>query len=182
MQSPPFKIVVIGPESTGKSSLCAALAKKYKASWCPEYARQYLQKQNKQGHYGEEDLLFIARGQTALEDACQEKARSAKDRFLFIDTDMYVMKVWSEFAFDRCHHWILEQIAHRKYDYYLLCGIDLPWMPDPLREYPDPLMRQNLFNHYLDLLIHQATPFSVILGQDEERLANAVAAINRVFP
>lgn len=181
MQSQPIKIVVIGPESTGKSSLCQALAAHYNTCWCPEYARQYLQEQGRDGHYEEKDLLCIAKGQIALEDSCFSRAKQNKDRFIFIDTDMYVMKVWSEFAYNRCPHWMLNQIACRQYDYYLLCDIDLPWTPDPLREYPDPLMRQNLFNHYQDLLVHQATPFTLVQGKDALRLQHSLTAIERKF-
>ena len=131
--------------------------------------------------YTEGDLLAIARGQLLQEDACAEKARLRKDRFLFIDTDMYVMKIWSEFAYQRCQTWILEQIAVRSYDYYLLCDIDLLWASDPLREYPDPLMRQNLFMHYQDLLLQQNTPFFIVTGQDHTRLLQAVQALENQF-
>ncbi|MCP2936668.1 AAA family ATPase, partial [Salmonella enterica subsp. enterica serovar Typhimurium] len=89
-----------------------------------------------------EDLLFIAKGQLAMEDEYIELVKSQRiqqqkqDSLLFIDTEMYVMKVWCEFVFGKCHSWILEQIVERKYDLYLLCNIDLPWTKDELREYP----------------------------------------------
>lgn len=179
MQHPALKIVVIGPESTGKSVLCQELSAHYNALWCPEYARTYLEENDMDGHYTDKDLLLIARGQLAAEDEVFREACQRRDRLLLIDTDMYVMKIWSEFAFQRCHHWILEQIAKRHYDYYLLCDIDLPWAPDPLREYPDPAMRQNLFNHYLDLLIHQHTPFGIIKGEGIQRLHHAIVQLDR---
>lgn len=179
MQKPPLKIVVIGPESTGKSMLCRDLAGHYGTLWCPEFARRFLEQNDRDGHYMKQDLLTIAKGQLEAEDAACRDAVQRKDALLFIDTDMYVMKIWSEFAFQSCHHWILEQIAGRLYDYYLLCDIDLPWAPDPLREYPDPAMRQNLYNHYLDLLMHQQTPFSIIRGQGAQRLHQAIAVIDR---
>lgn len=173
------KIVVIGPESTGKSSLCRSLAAHYNALWCPEFARPYLEQKGGAAHYEMEDLLAIAKGQLELEDTYSAKAARNKDRFLFIDTDMYVMKVWSEFAFGKCDHWILAQIARRPYDYYLLCDIDLPWSEDPLREYPDPSIRKQLFNYYQDLLLHQHTPFSIIQGKDNARLQRAVEALSK---
>ncbi|UAY54444.1 AAA family ATPase [Arachidicoccus terrestris] len=178
----PLNIVVIGPESTGKSSLCQALAVYYDNLWCPEYARQYLEEKPSEFHYTREDLLVIAKEQLQQEKLYMLKARERNDRFLFIDTDMYVIKVWSEVAFQKCDHWILEQIARRQYDYYLLCDIDLPWTEDPLREYPDPAMRQHLFKHYQDLLHHQNTPFSVIHGADSSRIENAVQALEQQFP
>ncbi|MEI9909616.1 MAG: AAA family ATPase [Bacteroidota bacterium] len=55
---------------------------------------------------------------------------------LFIDTDMYVMKVWCEFVFGKCHRFVLDEIVKRNFDLYLLCNTDLPWVKDELREYP----------------------------------------------
>lgn len=180
-QHPPYKIVVIGPESTGKSSLCEQLARHFDVLWCPEFARTYLENPQHPSTYTAADLLQIAKGQLEAESTYLEKARARNDRFLLIDTDMYIMKVWSEFAFQDCHHWILEQIALRHYDYYLLCDIDLPWTPDPLREYPDLGMRRLLFDHYQDHLVHQKTPFTIIRGQDRIRADRAIEALNNAF-
>src|SRR4030095_6315994 len=93
------KIVVIGPESTGKSSLCEKLSLHYNTEWVPEYARSYLLKNGMR--YTENDLLEIAKGQLASEDRYTEliQKKIPVPAVLFIDTDMYVMKVWSEFVF-----------------------------------------------------------------------------------
>ena len=106
------KVVIIGPESTGKSTLCSQLADYYNTSWVPEYAREYLLQHGT--NYSYDDLLTIAKGQLALEESYIEKAIDSK--LLFIDTDQYVMKVWCEFVFGKCHSWILDQITKRKYD------------------------------------------------------------------
>ena len=119
------QIVIIGPESTGKSTLCSQLAEHYKTVWCPEFAREYLLEKGM--NYSYDDLLNIAHGQLELEDVMLAEA---KNGLYFIDTDMYVMKVWCEVAFENCHTWILKQIAKRKYDLYLLCSVDLPWQKD----------------------------------------------------
>ena len=140
------KIVVIGPESTGKSTLCAELAAHFSTEWCPEYAREYLTTHGKQYVY--DQLLTIAEKQLQQEDVYIQRATEKQDQLLFVDTDMYVMKVWCEFVFGKCHHWILNQIVKRKYDLYLLCNIDLPWVKDELREYPDLASREKLFHHY----------------------------------
>ena len=97
----PKKIVVIGPESTGKSTLCEQLATKYNSNWVPEYAREYLMKLGRPYTY--DDLLIIARGQLDQEDRITS---SLKSPLVFIDTDMYVMKVWSEYVFGKCHSFI----------------------------------------------------------------------------
>ena len=167
------RIAIIGPESTGKSTLCEQLAQHYGTVWCPEYAREYLLERGTE--YSYDDLLRIARGQAALEDRMQGEA----SRHYFIDTNMYVMKVWCEVVFGDCHKWILNEAATRSYDLYLLCNTDLPWVQDGLREYPDPLVRERLFNMYYDLLVNDGTPWAVISGvSGEERLQGAIRHIN----
>ena len=170
------KIVVIGPESTGKSTLCSQLSEHYKTCWCPEFAREYLKELK--GKYSFGDLLNIAHGQLELEDTMLNEA---KNGFYFIDTDMYVMKVWCEAVFEDCHTWILKQIAQRQYDLYFLCNTDLPWVKDELREYPDLLFRQKLFNQYKDMLINQKTKWAEISGTDTQRLQMAISIIDTVF-
>ena len=177
------KIVVLGPESTGKSTLCKQLSNHYDAIDCKEYARQYLQENGTKYIY--EDLLTIAIGQIALEEVAITKANSEfqknKSNKIIIDTDMYVMKVWSEYVFNNCHPFILEQINKRKYDFYLLCNIDLPWAPDEMREYPDEKPRQELFSIYKDLLINQNIPWGIVSGINQNRLKNAIQLIDAVL-
>lgn len=171
------KIVVIGPESTGKSSLCESLAHHFNSVWAKEYAREYLVKHG--AKYAYEDLNAIAEGQVAEEEAAIKN--TADGAPLFIDTDLYVIKVWSEFVFNKCNSRILTQIAHRKYDLYLLCNTDLPWVKDELREYPDLKTREKLFHHYKDILVNQHTPWVTISGQHEERLQQAIEATEKLF-
>ncbi|HET7000551.1 MAG TPA: ATP-binding protein [Puia sp.] len=163
------KIVVIGPESTGKSTLCEQLADQYKTEWVPEFARNYLLEIRRPYTY--EDLLYIAEAQVELEDRI---CASTKAPLVFIDTDMYVMKVWCEYVFKKCHRFILDQIANRKYDGYLLCNTDLPWIADELREYPDLESREKLFHMYKDLMVNQSIPWVEIAGGYEQRLQKAI--------
>lgn len=179
------RIVVIGPESTGKSTLCRQLAEEYNSSWCPEFARAYLMEHGMQ--YSYEDLLTIAKGQLALEDEYAAKLLQENETGtisnipLFIDTNMYVMKVWCEFVFGKCHQWILDQIVERPYDGYLLCNTDLPWVKDELREYPDLKTRETLFNIYKDILINQPLPWFDIKGTAAERLRSGMEATNKLL-
>lgn len=172
------KIAVLGPESTGKSSLCEQLAKHYNVSWCPEYAREYLLKHGMSYQY--QDLLTIAKGQIDLEDRSIANANQQGHPFVFIDTEMHVMKVWCEFVFDNCHRYILDQIANRSYDLYLLCNVDLPWVKDELREYPDLETRNRLYLIYKDLMINQSVPWVDIHGDYEARLKMAINAVDRL--
>jgi NadR type nicotinamide-nucleotide adenylyltransferase len=183
------KIVTIGPESTGKSFLCTQLAAHYKSAWCPEYAREYLLKNGM--NYTYDDLLTIAKGQVNLEENNMSvltlKISSSKNLEhihptpYFIDTDMYVMKVWCEFVFDNCHRFILDQIVKRNYDLYLLCNNDLPWVKDELREYPDLASRQKLYAIYKDILVNQEVPWVEISGQNEERIHLAIKAVDKII-
>ncbi len=175
------KIVIIGPESTGKSSLCEQLSAHYKTQWVREYAREYLLQHGTQ--YSFDDLLTIAKGQLKLEDTTVTKLSTINFQppTVFIDTDMYVMKVWCEFVFEKCHHWILNQIVDRKYDLYLFCNIDAPWVKDELREYPDLKTRTKLYHHYKDILVNQNTPWVDISGTYEERIQKAIAAVNTII-
>ena len=161
--------MVIGPESTGKSTLSEALAKELNTVWVPEYARGYIDDLKRS--YIEEDLLQIAKSQVALEDNMLHKAND----FLVCDTDLNVIKVWSEHAFKRCHVEILEQIAQRKYDLYLLTNIDIPWTEDPQREHPD--MRGYFYNIYLDIVQNSGVKWLDIRGTHDERLRAAKAGV-----
>jgi nicotinamide riboside kinase len=196
------KIVIIGPESTGKSTLCELLAAHYKTQWVAEYAREYL---NTNGsNYTFEDLYKIALGQLAGEDLAvsnllslgivhpssgnnmqeltDKKSASPKTATaLFIDTDLYVLKVWSEVAFNKCDNRILTQIAMRPYDLYLLCNTDLPWVKDSLREYPDLKTRERLYHHYKDAMVQQKTNWIDISGNYEERFLKAVKEVDQLL-
>jgi NadR type nicotinamide-nucleotide adenylyltransferase len=168
------KIVIIGPESTGKSTLCQQLSAHYNSGWVPEFARGYLLQHGMKYSYA--DLLTIAKGQLALEDEILQQ--TPVDKPIFIDTDMYVMKVWCEFVFGQCHRWILHTIAIRPYDLYLLCNTDLLWVKDELREYPDLESRERLFAMYKDVLVNQQVPWTLIDGNNEQRLQKAIAAVD----
>lgn len=175
------KVVVIGPESTGKSTLCEQLAAHYATAWVPEYAREYLLKHGTSYQY--DDLLTIARGQVALEEKYISSLKTDKKEqpLLFIDTDQYVMKVWSEYVFGQCHPWILDQIVQREYNLYLLCDTDLPWVKDKLREYPDLESRRELYYIYKDIMLNQPVPWINISGNYEQRFQKAVKAVNEML-
>ena len=91
------------------------------------------------------------------------------------------MKVWCEFAFNKCHSWILNQIAIRKYDMYLLCNVDLPWIRDELREYPDLITRNKLYHFYKDIMVNQPVPWIDITGNYDERLQAAIEAVDKMM-
>ncbi len=180
------KIVVIGPESTGKTVLCEKLAAHFNTRWVPEYARGFLLTNGPA--YTFEQLTEIACGQVAAEEnTCLELLKepfspiSGKPRPVFIDTDLYVMKVWSEFVFNKCDNLILRGIASRNFDLYLLCDTDLPWVKDALREYPDLENRRKLYHYYKDAMVNQSAPWVEINGNEEERFGKALEAVNALL-
>lgn len=170
MQQRIKKIVVIGPESTGKSTLSKALAEKLNTAWVAEYARNYLAEQN--NHYDFADLKIIAQGQIEAEALAETRA----NQVLICDTDLYVLKVWSEHKFNQVDPFILEQIAQRHYDAYILCNIDMAWIADPQREHPDLAMRHYLFHQYKDIVIESGKPFIIVSGNEAERLNQSLAS------
>jgi nicotinamide riboside kinase len=135
------------------------------------------------------DLLTIAKGQVDLEDKyiATSNLRSPIPNSapvhspLFIDTDMYVMKVWCEFVYGKSHPFILDQIAQRKYDLYFLCNLDLPWIPDDLREYPDLVTREKLYVIYKQIMMNQSVPCVEIRGDSEQRFKIAVESVDRLL-
>lgn len=173
------KIVVVGPESTGKSSLCEALAKHYQGIWVHEYAREYLTEHGTD--YSFEDLLTIAQGQLALEDEVTALAVREKTPCLFFDTDMHVMHVWSTFVFGREHELVEHERARRQYDLYLLACPDLPWTRDHLREYPDLETRDKLYRIYKEILGNQSTPWAEVRGIGHLRTQGAIEAVDQLL-
>lgn len=168
----PERILILGPESTGKSTLAADLAAHFGEPWVPEFAREYLEKLNRAYEY--EDLSEIAKGQIALEDKLAQNA----SKFLFVDTDLRVIKVWSEHKFDNVHDWIPEEIERRTYSKILITDVDLPWEADPLREHPEPGMRQYFLDKYLELASKSGFPFQLIHGNRKIRLNDSVNFIS----
>jgi NadR type nicotinamide-nucleotide adenylyltransferase len=170
------KIVIVGPESTGKTTLSENLANHFKTEWVREYAREYLEKNGI--NYTFDNLYEIAQGQLAGEDSAIQKLQQINHTLnvipLIIDTDMYVIKIWSEFVFNKCDNRVLTEIAKRKYDGYILCNTDVPWVKDGMREYPDLVTREKLFTFYKEELSEQKTPWIIISGNYEARTQQAI--------
>ena len=164
-----LRVAITGPESTGKTTLSRQLAAHYRTSWVPEYARAYLEA-NGPG-YTLPDLEAIARGQLAAEAQAAAEARAQGHVVLFADTDLLVIKVWAEHAFDHCPAWILARLQQQRYELVLLPNVDLPWEPDPLREHPH--LRQHFFQVYHQALQDLNANFTVISGTANQRFEQA---------
>lgn len=165
-----IKVVITGPESSGKTTLTASLAAHFQMPWLSEYARTYIERLDRP--YQEEDLLNIAEGQMRQED----EAAQQHPLLLLCDTSLLVIKIWSDYRYGRCHPWIAQQWAQRPVDHYLLCRPDLPWESDPQRE--NPHNRDELFHRYQQAL--HTRPYTIVEGPRDHRLRVAIEAIDRL--
>jgi NadR type nicotinamide-nucleotide adenylyltransferase len=164
-----MKVAILGPESSGKTTLVMQLGQRFNAVVVPEFARELLHARGPA--YVEEDLLVMAKGQLAAEDAA---ARDLPD-LLICDTELITIRIWSEVKYGRCHPWIEQQTMDRDYDLFLLCKPDLAWEADPLRE--NPRDRDRLFDRYVDMLTRLEKPYAVIFGTGQARTDRAMARV-----
>lgn len=165
------RIILIGPESTGKTELAKFLAKKYNTIFVPEYAREYIEKlENK---YTFNDVEKIAKKQVELENDLGKKANS----ILFYDTYLIITKVWFQIVFNKVPLWIEKKIRSSKIDLFLLCNTELPWIKDNVRENGGK-MREELFSIYQKELKNYGFKYKIIEGIDSDRYNNAVNLVN----
>jgi len=173
-----IKIVLFGPESTGKTTLSKQLARYYNTVWAPEYARAYLQKKwnNERKTCEAEDLIPIAIGQMKIENKLVNKA----DKVLICDTDLLETKVYSEEYYGGFVDPLLDKAAKQNtYDLYLLTYIDTPWEEDDLRDRPG--QRKEMFNAFESALKKHNRPYVLLEGSKEMRLKIAVNAIDTLI-
>ena len=171
--SSPIKVLITGPEATGKSTLSEFLADHYKTTWVAEYAREYLQKLDRK--YNQSDLVKILEGQMLRQSLVDS---SNHYPIVFFDTGPEVIFVWSDHKYQSVDRDIVEAYNNTKYDLILLMDVDLPWVDDPLRESPDYYERRKLFIQYLAMLNANETPLHVIRGQHDERNTAALEVVN----
>lgn len=162
-----IKIAVVGPESTGKSTMANYLAKELKTLCVPEYARFYCEDLNRQ--YTLEDEVNIFHGQRALEEAVATKVIN---NILICDTTILTVKIWCDHLFNHTPENVVEEIRNRKYDLYLLMDIDLPWEDDPLRDFPDE--REHFMKVWIAELDAQNANYQIISGENRDRLKNGL--------
>lgn len=167
-----LKVVITGPESTGKSAISKALSHHYNEPWSKEIARDYLHELN--GPYSEDDLHAMAQQQV---EEIQKNADSSSSINL-CDTDLLTFIIWWEVKYGRCPQKWEDDWKENLPDLYLLMDIDLPWELDPLREHPD--RRGELKQRYIDKLESVSARYSIITGQGPARLASAIRAIEEL--
>ena len=158
-----LKIIITGPESSGKTTLCKALSKHFNISFAKEFARHYINSLER--GYTQNDLVSIAKGQLECEF-----------NYDLLDTDLITIKIWSEYKYGSCDKWILTQIEKQKSEkrFYLLCKPDIPWQTDNQRENPND--REELFKIYKLELENLGHTYFVVEGGD--RTENSISKIS----
>lgn len=167
------RIVLTGPESSGKTTMAKLLAEHYKTEWVEEYGREYYVV--KEGKLVLEDISEIGKGQVKLEDEVAKKA----NKFLFCDTDLIVTQIWSEIYFKQCPQDIIEMNKLRKYDMFLLMDIDISWEDDGTREFPE--LRHWHFNRLKEELEKRKLNYKIIKGSGQDRIDSCIETINACF-
>ncbi len=173
-----IKVVLFGPESTGKTTLSKQLAKHYNSVWVPEYAREYLQNKwnNERKTCEPKDLVPIAIGQLQLENDLAQKT----DTVLICDTDILETKVYSETYYSGACNPLIDKFAKENtYNLYFLTYIDVPWEADDLRDKPQE--RQQMFNAFETALQTHNKPYVLLKGTKEERLNLAIHHIDKLL-
>lgn len=167
------RVCVFGPESTGKSTLAAQLARHFDTAHVPEYARGYIEAKGRA--LSPADLLTIARGQLAAEDWVSRQA----NRLLIADTCVLSTTVWSRLLLDGCDEELLALAAQQRFDLTLLMNVDIPWVQDQTRYFADN--RKQAFDQFRKTLDQARRPYVVVSGDWEARWQSAVRSIERLL-
>ncbi len=168
------KVVITGPESTGKTTLAEQLARSFKTVWIPEYARGYVNNLGREYRY--QDLVHI--GQRQIKELTDQYENA--DRYIFFDTGLIITRVWFLELYQTCPDFINNAIREIQIDLYLLCRTDIEWVNDPVREHSG-LDRERLFERYQEELIQYGASFRVIEGTGVHRLHNAIHVLQETF-
>mgnify|MGYP003575948427 CR=1 FL=1 len=164
-----IKIAIVGPESTGKSTIAEGLAAHYDTFWVPEYSRFYCQ--DLKDPCTMQDELNMFHGQRALERAIEGLV---KNGLLFCDTTFLTVKVWSDYQLGSTPQEVLNALSQHHYDFYLLLKNDIPWQYDPLRDF------EGMSDYFMDVWRKELRALNadfVEVGGLECRLDNAIAAV-----
>lgn len=179
------RVVLIGPECSGKTTLAAFLAARFDAPWTPEAARRYAE--TSATPLSVHTVGPIALLSMALEDEAVAAARAdapaavrtSSPALLIRDTDLVSTVVYSYHYYGLCEPWIEAAALERRADLYLLCAPDLPWTPDGIRDRPDA--REALHAEFAERLERMQATVVRISGEGEARTTAAVRAVSSVL-
>jgi len=167
-----MRIVVTGPESTGKTLISEYLAKNLNGFLVPEFAREYITVLKRKYTYN--DIEFIARMQIKQRKDIDKRSFD----YVIFDTWLIITKIWFSEVYGKYPAWIDEAINNLSVDLFLLCKPDIPWIPDPVRENGGE-RRLYLFEKYKEEIIKTHTPYEIISGVNEVRYINALENVKK---
>jgi HTH-type transcriptional repressor of NAD biosynthesis genes len=163
-------ICIFGPESTGKSILTERLARRFRTAYVPEVARSIID-----GGGGRVTCEMIERIGRAHADAILE-ARAVASRFLFVDTDLEITRLFSMHYFGKVPEFPAWVRSANVFDFYVFCETDTPYVSDSQRDSEE---KRPEFRRLLEEALRKKNAHYVIVsGGWEERFAQAVNAIN----
>lgn len=168
-----IKVAIVGPESTGKSTIASALAKHYDTVWVPEYARYYCAALTAPCTMQDEINMF--HGQLALEQAMEVVA---KNNLLFCDTTFLTVKIWSDYQLGETPQIVLDKLKAHHYDFYILLKNDIPWEEDPLRDFKD------MGDYFMEVWRTELNALNanyVEVGGIDDRLENAISTLEKFY-
>lgn len=168
------RIVIIGAESTGKTTLAQALASHYSEPWTEEFVRAYVDQLDRE--LQPEDLEPIARGQLATEDAKLEQTK----RLIVHDTNILSSIIYAKHYFDARIDWVNQRFRERNYSLYILCPPDIPWKADPGQR-DGPIARAQLHQTFKTQLESLKLPYLEVQGTNEQRLKQAVTVTDKLL-
>lgn len=159
-----LKIGILGPESTGKSTLGKQLSTLLGGIYIKEYARTYVREHP---HYTYADVCHIA-------ETNREEWRAAEG-LSFFDTELIITRVWMDRVYQKHPEWMEPNPCPM--DLYLLLMPDIEWQADPTRENGNQAVREELFDCYLNYIQATGRPYVIVRGRDEKRLTLALEAV-----
>lgn len=167
-----ISIAFTGPECAGKTTLAQALSQKLNGLFVPEYVRSFFE--GRSTSYEFHDLDKIAKGQLEAIIA----AKKENPTTLLVDTEMLVMKIWSQEKFNRVSEFIQQAYQDQAYDLMVLCKPDIPYEADELRE--NPADRDRLYEIYLSELLNANQRFIEVQGSVDQRIQQVMKEFQKL--
>lgn len=167
------QVALLGPESTGKSTLARDLAEHFGTVEVPEYARDAFDWGDPELDVGPEDFEAMVEGHARS----IREALPRANRLLFLDTDFLTTEIWSEIYFRECPPSIARRSREQDVSLYLLLDVDVPWVDDGVRTWEH--LRTWHFHRLHREIRERGLPHEIISGPWEARFRRAVSAVER---
>jgi nicotinamide riboside kinase len=166
-------VCVTGPESTGKTTLARELAEWIGTEWVPEASRVYAERVRRELLWS--DVVPIAKAHIALVAAGEAITRAGGSHSIILDTDLVSTVIYSRHYYAAVPRWVAREERGRRADLYLLCDVDVPWVPDGIRDRPTD--REEMFARFAQALRRRGSKLAIISGDWNTRCEIARSAV-----